>query len=278
MKKILFILLLLVLIFSCNLKFLYNQLDTLIPSLLNKYLTLDGKQYSILEDHVVEILKWHRVTQLPLYAESLRTFVREVETGKSEVALEYIFSVFANFRQDLIEQAVPDMMDILSMLHEDQVTHLVSKIDEENKKYKSKFVDPLPDELIRNQINDMKKQLFRLLGSITPEQEEFIKEWAGKLFRINGETYMIRLELSRRFSHIMALRDDRITFSTIFHEFVEKVRNWGSKGYNAKNKYNEFMGRELFASVGKILTGEQRKELIKKALSFADDFEDLAIQ
>ena len=54
---------------GCALKFMYNQLDWLIPWYVDDYISFDPAQEVLFDARLEQYLRWHRQEQLPQYAD-----------------------------------------------------------------------------------------------------------------------------------------------------------------------------------------------------------------
>ena len=69
-KKYLLIIITLCFLSGCIVRFVYNQLDWIIPWYIGQMISLSDEQDSALEKSLVSQLKWHRVTQLAEYSKT----------------------------------------------------------------------------------------------------------------------------------------------------------------------------------------------------------------
>ncbi len=278
MKKIMFLFLLLLFVAGCTFKLIYNHLDWIIPWYVSDYISLNGEQGGFLEQQIAMQLKWHRVTQLSLYARTVRNFSTAVKKGLTRKDLDDMHDILRMYWQDLVRQVSPDIVEILSLATEEQLQELLSNLERKNREFKEKYIDPPPEKLRQKKMERMENFLEFWLGSIDERQEKIIDNWSCKLAPISEERLVYVKQLYARFQGMLALRNDKDRFREDLQDLLFFNRdNWPME-FKLKAEQNRELTKDSFLEIDRTLSTDQRNHFIRKLNSVGDILEELADQ
>jgi len=262
-------------LFGCNVKTAYNQLDWMIPWLINNFIPLNNEQYTLLDDQLETILAWHRSTQIPVYVDTLRKIIYDVKYGLSNDNLEYVINLFQIFKDDFIEYVQPEIVTFLETLTDAQIEILFHSFDKNNEEYKAEKVDP-PDSEIRETIADeMKENIQKIFGSITENQERIIRNWSLQQKLIGEEELAEKIAWQVLFKNTLDFRHNKYLFKEFFDFLLKSNDTVRPAAYQAKLDYNQELMKEMLLLLDYSMTDEQRQFLINKMTKIADQLEEL---
>ena len=92
--RVFFVGLLLAALTGCSIKVFYNNADRYARWQIQDYVDLDREQRATLSVALKEILAWHRVEHLPLYAEHLAVFRSQVADAPNAELMATCFGRF----------------------------------------------------------------------------------------------------------------------------------------------------------------------------------------
>ncbi len=262
-------------LFGCNVKTAYNQMDWIIPWLINNFIPLNNEQYTLLDDQLETILAWHRSTQIPVYVDTLRKIIYDVKYGLSNDNLEYVINLFQIFKDDFIEYVQPEIVTFLETLTDAQIEILFHSFDKNNEEYKAEKVDP-PDSEIRETIADeMKENIQKIFGSITENQERIIRNWSLQQKLIGEEELAEKIGWQVLFKNTLDFRHNKYLFKDFFDFLLKSNDTVRPAAYQAKLDYNQELMKEMLLLLDYSMTDEQRQFLIDKMTKIADQLEEL---
>jgi len=173
---------LLLLLTGCTTKVTYNFLDWAIEWKVQRMVTLHAEQKHQMRQAVQEFHQWHRTTQLPLYADYLKSVENllqqgpltaaaiHAETDKIQLLLDHSFN-----------KILPDVAAILAQLDEAQIKHLMDRFAEEREEYREEYVDISKSKQIKKRRDELTKHLNDWVGRLDAQQKKQIQLWAESM-------------------------------------------------------------------------------------------------
>jgi hypothetical protein len=265
----------LALLASCSAaKLAYNRLDWLAAWEVGKFVELDGESKRLFHDGFHSLWRWHRSTQLTVYAQDLREVARIADGPVSaEEVRDYLARVREHGRR-LLEEAVPRTAPVLAALDETQVRKLLEGLAERRREEIDEYAGQTPEEGKQERARAMTRGIKRWFGSVTEEQEMMARIWAGerhddpKLWLRYGEQW------DRAFAQALATRARPGFEARIRALFLEPDLPDGP-AVRAQNEHNRETYVRFVEKLAASLSKDQRRHFRKKMLGLAEDLEEL---
>jgi rubrerythrin len=254
---------------------MYNQLDWMIPWLINNFIPLNDKQYDLLDDRLAVIFEWHKSTQIPIYVDTLRTVIHNVENGLSSENLEYVMNLFKIYQDDFIQHVKPEMATFIKTLTDDQIRELFRNLEKNNEEYKSEKVDLPEDEIRKNSAKDMKDNLEKVLGSITDKQKQIIDDWSEHQELTGEEELAERLKWQVMFRNTLNIRHDDTFFEKRFERLFNYSESTRPAAYQEKLDFNKQLMKSTLILIDYSMTDGQREFLVNRMTKIADQLESI---
>ncbi|MFZ5573052.1 MAG: DUF6279 family lipoprotein [Thermodesulfobacteriota bacterium] len=279
MKKITIPVLLAALTISaCTFKLIYNHLDWIIPWYVSDYINLNDEQDGFLGQQIAQRLKWHRVTQLTLYARTVRDFRCAAEKGLTRENLDDMHDILRLYWQDLVTQITPDVVELLSSATEDQLAELLANLERKNREFKEKYIDPEPETLRRLKVERMERFLEYFLGSLDERQDAIIADWSARLAPIGEERLVYIKQNFARFKEMLAFRNDKNRFREQLRDLLFFNREDWPPEFRIKAEHNRELTKTVFLELDQTLNADQRSHFIRKLESVGGILDELAAQ
>jgi len=279
MKNRAAILLLAIVLAGCGPRLVYPHLDWLIPWYVSDYISLDSDQKNMLDARLLKVLDWHCRTQLPAYATTLRALGRDLANRFQPVdaaALQAYNGRLMALWKELLQQIGPDITAILATATDAQVDELFDNLEKQNHKFKKKYVDLPPDELIQNREERMVKRTEYWISKLNPEQKQAVSDWSLQLAPIavdwlrNRE--IVQAEARRQLAH----RHDNPGFQDAMRELIINPDSMRNAEFQRKIDINTAVTINILAQLNQLLTEKQRSYLLNRIESLAADFDILS--
>ena len=279
MKNRAAILLLAIVLAGCGPRLVYPHLDWLIPWYVSDYISLDSDQKNMLDARLLKVLDWHCRTQLPAYATTLRALGRDLANRFQPVdaaALQAYNGRLMALWKELLQQIGPDITAILATATDAQVDELFQNLEKQNHKFKKKYVDLPPDELIQNRAERMVKRTEYWISKLNPEQKQAVSDWSLQLAPIavdwlrNRE--IVQAEARRQLAH----RHDNPGFQDAMRELIINPDSMRKAEFQRKIDINTAVTINILAQLNQLLTEKQRSYLLNRIESLAADFDILS--
>jgi hypothetical protein len=277
-QRALLVLLLTLSLSGCGVRFLYNQIDWLIPWQLRDYVSLDGEQKSILEALVSERLDWHCQTQLPSYADWLRQVESDLRSQQVSVGwLTERAGEAEAFWAALMRELSIDASVILGDATDAQLQELFSNLDARTREQMDQLVNRPDRVLIQERAERMEQRLRRWFGRMNAEQQARIASWSEDLGLFANDWLENRGRWQARFRH--ALTEARVR-PEVLQPALEALLVHPETAWSPE--YVELLTRQsqavwqLLADLYDLSTARQRARLVNRVGSLAYDFERMS--
>lgn len=278
LQRISLVLLLSVAVTGCGVRFVYNQLDWLIPWYLDDYIELESTQKAQFQKRLQAYLAWHRQEQLPQYAAFLHQVADQAASGLTVDDIGKIEQQTEVFAQALIDRMLTDLIDLLATASDAQIAQLFERLEKDNAAYRKEYIDVSPQQQRKARFKEVIKYAERWTGRLSDDQVAQISEWAEQFELMGPEIEASRLAWQQEFKRILLLRRDRVAYEAAFRDLIRNPKFGRSTELQKKLEHNSQLVLQLYLALDKSLSASQRKHMVEKLHSYADDFLILAQQ
>ncbi len=263
---------------GCGVRILYHQLDWLIPWQLQDYVTLDSSQRIELEVLLEERLDWHCQTQLPRYAEWLRTVENDLRNGPLDAEWFAERAEDANlFWTELMRPLSHDAAAILGQASDTQIDELFGNLDARTREQMEVFVNREDPVLIQERAERLERRLRRWFGRMTAEQRVRILAWSEDLGLFAHEWLDNRGRWQAQLRHALDEADRRPESlqPALERLMVDPQQAWAPDSLERLERHRNATWL-LLADLYQMSPPRQRDRLSNRAGSLARDFERLS--
>ncbi|RLU01100.1 DUF6279 family lipoprotein [Ketobacter sp.] len=263
---------------GCGVRFVYNQLDWLIPWYLEDYVELERDQEALFGQRLQAYLAWHRTDQLPRYAAFLHQVADQAEQGLTRPDIARIEAQTEQFAQALMDRMLNDLIDLLATATDGQIEQLFARLQQDNEEYRREYIEVSADKQRKQRYKEVIKYAERWTGRLSSDQAQQIAEWVRQFELMGPEIESARLAWQDEFRRVLALRSDRPVYEAAFRKLISDPDFGRSEALKRKLAYNSELAVDLYLQLDKTLTPKQRGHMVKKLRSYADDFQLLSAQ
>lgn len=279
-KRILVLTSLVLAISGCSrVQLAYYQLDWVIPYYLQSYVELSDEQNTYLEQQVEDLLAWHCSTQLTAYADLLRSANTSFQEGRMSRAQLHDYSTQIKMRWEAImQQASPAIANLLMTASDRQVEELFAGFTKRNQDWLDEYNEQTVESRQDDYRQRMSDELERWFGPLQSKQQQALAVWSEQFEPLGIEGLQNRERWQARLRLLLAQRDNKPAFYAGIEELFLQPEALRSNAYQKRLEYNKNVTIELLYIIGKQLNDEQRSHIAQQALSYAEDFDQLACQ
>jgi hypothetical protein len=277
-RIVVFIAALILLLPGCGVKTVYNNLDLLIPWYVDDLISLNDEQQAELEKRLANIIAWHRTTQLTQYSTFMRKTTAQVKDGVTEKELDEAFAEAGKSWQLLIGKIAPELVDILLTATDEQKQELFENIVKRNKEFKKDYLDLSEEERRRDRIKAIQKNFRRWLGALNDQQKATIEHYASNFIPIHDDRWLFRLRWQNEFRKLMYDDPSKPEVRAGLEKLFVGMQDMYPEDYQNKRRVNVKLIKEMILKMNNTITNEQFEHLFKRIESYADTFEELAVQ
>jgi hypothetical protein len=256
----------------------YNNAEPLVRYTAHDYFDLDEGQSAQFRKRLLQFHDWHRGTELPVYADLLRTAARRGANGVSREDLAWAAEALRERYRVIITKAVEDAAPILVTLTPPQIAELEKRLHKANAKYAREF---LPADEGRRHRAQLKRLLGRFsdwTGPLTDAQEDRIDLFV----KAHAPTTAMRFENRKRWQReavalIRLYRSPAALAPRLTDIFTQPAAH-RTPEYTAALARWEADLIDLVLDIDRTLSAAQRAHALGRMERYAEDFEALSAQ
>jgi len=118
----------------------YNNGDFALRMVANEYLDLQGKQTDVFKVRFARLHEWHRVEELPRYADALDSAAARIARGATRDDVAWAVAIIRERYRALAAQAVDEAVPVLATLTPDNLDALRKKFAASNRKFAEEYL------------------------------------------------------------------------------------------------------------------------------------------
>lgn len=278
MRKSLLIGLCLLAASACTVKTLYNQLDWFIADYLQDYVELSSDQLLILAQHLDETLRWHKASQLPLYAEWLQNFKRDVQNKPTYAKVEQDIANVQGYLRSLMLRTAQDMTVLLPTLTAVQREELYASLSKKNKEFEASYVETSREEQIKLYIRRMEDRFELWLGSVTEQQQQLIRASAADFKAIAPEALQTRRRWQAELKTVLNSHLDTAATGKAMRDLFVNSERLRSDNYKKMFSHNRQVLIGLIVRIADTLSTEQLQYFSSRVDEYSRYFAELAAE
>jgi hypothetical protein len=260
---------------ACStLKLTYNRLDWLATWQLAHFVELDPQQRQLFDQRFDAFWRWHRGTQLALYARDLRGLAAAVAQPLAPAQVEEYLQVTQGHVDRALDEVLPDTARMLASFDDRQVRSLLAEMAERRAERAGDKAGLDDAERRERAEKRMVRSLKRWVGSLTREQERRVHEWSGQRRESTPLWLQYEEAWAAAFAELLARRHEPGFEGRLAALFGDQALPQRAR-LDEVERHNRAAWVALVADVSAQLEPRQRERLRRRIHDLADDLEAL---
>lgn len=276
LSKLLFIVVFSVLLLSaCSFKFVYQQLDYLLISYIDDFVTLNESQTVLLEQRIQKSLSWHQKTQLPIYAEWLVSVRNDIEKGLDKTNVTTHVTTIESLTKDVLVRLADDIRIVLLDLSKQQIQQTLANIAEKNTEFHETYVDKNNEELKQQELEKIIERFENWLGDLTKPQYLLLTQFVNQSALLYEQRYQSRLKWQKYFSFVLIKKTKLNNLKSEINTLLFDSEKFKSKDFLQKSNKRKQAFIRLIVAISKTLSVIQKQHLFEKMQDYKAMFLEL---
>ena len=250
----------------------YNNADVFLRWQANHYVDLQGDQSEEFDRRLDTFLAWHRAKALPLYARLGAEAAARLQRGLKREDLEWSYdAVRAQMRESLGAAAVEAAV-MLDRLEPGQISHLETRLAEDNRKFAKERVQGSMEERHQRRVKRNSERLEEWFGPLDDAQLERVRLYS-KRAPISAE--LQERDRKRRQAELVAMLRAR----EAKQHFARWAQDWEAgraPEYVQATQATRAEYMDLLLDLDRTLSDEQRQHAVGRLKRFAGLFDSLS--
>jgi hypothetical protein len=255
-------------------RLVYEQGDSALLLMADRYLNLEGPQWKVANESIRRFHAWHRRTELPRYAELLQAAAGRVQRGLTRDDVEWgIQSLRARYAA-LLDAAVREAEPFLDTLDAENVAALERRFAVNERKDARELLSGDPAKRDRARARAIVKRLEEWTGPVSAAQHEIVRRFVLATADHPREAHELKRRKQRE---LMALldQDDGGANGPNPKRLRAFFVAWEAERHAARREYNaRFV--QFMLELDRTLTPAQRAHAIERLRGYAEDARQLA--
>ncbi|MEH6551126.1 MAG: DUF6279 family lipoprotein [Pseudomonadales bacterium] len=263
---------------GCTLGITYRLLPTIAMWSLEDYIDFEKEQRIATKGALSELIEWHRYQELPRYVELLQTLSQFIDRGDAVTLTElegFSNQIQASWRR-FMNRALPQSVDILSSLSDDQITELRENLADDIIEEREELDETSPEKTQAKRLKMLTKQAVKLMGKLSPEQEQIIKDWSVALIPSNEAYLQQSIVWNKHFAQALEQRKDKAIFLSLLTPlFVYPEELWPPH-YREIIESNRSLTTEVMLQLLHSMNEKQKTKAHNRLNDLIDDLNKLS--
>ncbi len=279
MKPFRLLLMVPLLLMACGPRWIYPNLDWMVPWTVADYVSLDSRQQSQLARRLSRQLEWHCRTQLHRYADFLRQMGRELESSGHPLSMDQLNHYQVTLEglwRDLARRLGPEIGDILVTATDRQIEELFDNLEMENKTLEDRYVHRPEKEVASLRYDRMAKRVTYWIGEMSASQKESVAEWSRQSASTGALWISNRRRVQGAFRFLLSRRHEIEEFSKAFTDLLLETKAIETADYREERSRRRRAVYSLLVRLERDMTSKQKAALLKRIATLSDDFDRLS--
>ncbi|HQS57581.1 MAG: hypothetical protein B7Y56_09090 [Gallionellales bacterium 35-53-114] len=256
----------------------YNYADAYLRYSINSYATFDDRQTEIIREEVDVFMRWHRRVMLPQYVSFLQE-VRLVALSGKALMHEDVGRLRVAARKLYVKTLQPTVSpaaSLLSGINAAQIDELVHSFAKENNRQRDKVLTGNPHEQLRKRAERTIDFIESLVGGLTDEQQEKIREQSHRLPFATALYLRLREENQAGLVGMLKENKSEEEIAALLSAWLTTPEFSRSPDEQELLMSFELATDEMIVNVYAMLNERQKKTLLINISKYIDSFTQLA--
>lgn len=237
---------------------------------------LDDAQEDYFDAQLDVLLYWHRTTQLPVYAKSLREMDRALNDGATIEEMFILRGEFEGWWKNIQATALPMMSELLYSATDAQLDQFEAQYAKDTLKYTKPYAKLTPEQRRKRWAKEYREGMEYFIGSLTKEQKQLIASFRDRYAPDEGAWADYRRRYSAELVAMVRRRGSYAEFTLALRDLTLQRERFYGESYQATLDANSTVYAQVSVALLNLLNPKQREHLTKKLTEIAEDFTELS--
>ncbi|NVK88963.1 MAG: hypothetical protein HWE13_12585 [Gammaproteobacteria bacterium] len=274
MRRLSIILLAVLLLTGCGIKFWYNRIDWIVPWFMDDFVELTDGQEDRLEQILIAQTKWHRQQELPRYIAFLTAVRQDVEQQAVAQNYQTRRQQISVFYETLLAQLAPDAASLMAQLTPEQANAMLTTLAKQDKERMEDYSELSAAERVVEIEENLRDSLRDWVGRLTSSQRALVKEWAAAI----KDTTEQRMIYRKAWREAMAFELEVAALDNNqqgLEQLITNGQQFQSETLRQLYQHNAAQSERFLIALYESLSARQKQKLINRLNDYIDDFNDL---
>ncbi|MDR9499917.1 MAG: DUF6279 family lipoprotein [Hydrogenovibrio sp.] len=261
---------------SCSTRFVYNQLDWLLPWYINDYVSIETHQQDQLDLQIERLIAWHRTQQLPVYASFVKKLNHHIHDPTSPEQIESLLNELDALIDAIYLGVGEHLAPLLTTLSHEQKDDFIQNLTQRNIDYAEEYVN-IGEVAARGMGAKKMTEIYdEWLGDVTQDQAAMIEDFTQSTQWMSPELLRAKQRWTEGMANTLKTPDPDQD-QKLMALFDDRKRFWTERLKHQFERNRSLLSQHLTQIVAS-LTSEQQTHLSSRLGEYRTDFLALAKQ
>jgi Family of unknown function (DUF6279) len=254
----------------------YNNGDIAVRMMADEYLDLQGEQATLFKARLVRFHEWHRLEELPRYAQVLDSAAARVRRGVTRADVEWAVAAIRERYRVLAMEAIDAAIPVLATLTPQNLVALDKKFAASNRKFADEYLTGTPAAREKARDDAIGARFDEWLGSVSAAQQRLIADYVRMHTGVQAMRLADREARQQELVSLLGREHDASVLRERLRAFFVDYEAQRSAEYARASRDWEERVITLVTDILQAASPAQRDYAAERLTRYADDFRALA--
>ena len=253
----------------------YNNASPVVTYMVDDYFDLSGNQEDWVRNRFERLRAWHRETELPAYERDLRDALHRTDRPLTLEDARWVNRTLRNYYNRTVEQALPDMADLLLQLDTEQARHFERRFAKESAKIEKETARGTPEERAERRAEKMVDQVETYTGRLSSEQRALVSQDVRTMVDVADMRLADRIARQELVVQLVQSKPAKPEMITGLRRVLVQTDSWRKPEYTAALARRDDQIADMMVALSHTWTPEQRASVQRKLRGYLTDVNSL---
>lgn len=261
---------------ACSLgRLAYNNASPVVTYMVDDYFDLSGDQEDWVRTRFGRLQTWHRETELPTYERDLRDAVRRTDRPLTLEDARWVNKTLRGYYDRTVEQALPDMAELLLQLDAEQTRHFERRFAKESLKIEKDTARGTAEERAEHRAEKMIDQIETYTGRLSREQRALVAQDVRTMVDIAYMRLADRIVRQELIVALVRAKPPKAELVAGLRRVLMQTESWRKPEYTQALARRDDQVAEMMVALSHTWTPEQRVSVQRKLRAYLNDVSSL---
>jgi hypothetical protein len=272
------VLLFAVTLIGCGTQLIYNRVPWLAATYIGNQVSMDSTQARALRAGLDDFFRWHRINELPRYADFLDRLARDLEKPTSYAAVDAARVEIESFVRESALRSAPAAARWSASLTPAQLDEFLASLGEDDEDLREEYCNPDIAKNNERREKGVLKAIEGWTGKLTLEQRALVRARLALIEPTGCAWVDARIRSRGEFRALVVKYRNSPELPQAMSRFLAEPGERWDPGYRSAYERNRTTVINMLVDLHNTLEPKQRDRATARLESYARDFRELAAE
>jgi len=252
-------------------RFAYNNASPVVTYMVDDYFDLSGNQEGWVRTRFERLQAWHRTHELPAYEQDLRNAVSRTERALTIDDARWVNKTLRGYYKRMVEQALPDMADLVMQLDAEQAQHFEQRFAKESAKIERETAKGNAAEREKKRAEKLVDQVETYTGRLDEHQRDLVHARVHFMTDVSALRLADRQRRQQLVVELVRSKPSKPEMVNGLRKLLVDTDGWRNPEYTKAIARRDEEMAEMMVQLAATWTPDQREHVQKKLRGYLTD-------